>query len=75
MRHVFQSAFYELLHGKSFADSLVRAIQRGGDTDTNGAIVGALLGKFFTIRLCLCYLRKYKYSCKLHLEVELGIKI
>ncbi|KAL3984664.1 ADP-ribosylglycohydrolase family protein [Acanthocheilonema viteae] len=44
-----QSAFYELLHGISFTKSLVDAISRGGDTDTNGAIVGALLGARFGI--------------------------
>ncbi|CAG9532262.1 unnamed protein product [Cercopithifilaria johnstoni] len=44
-----QSAFYELLHGTSFAKSLIDAISRGGDTDTNAAIVGALLGARFGI--------------------------
>ncbi|VDK88378.1 unnamed protein product [Litomosoides sigmodontis] len=44
-----QSAFYELLHGVSFTRSLIDAISRGGDTDTNAAIVGALLGARFGI--------------------------
>ncbi|MFP6683335.1 MAG: ADP-ribosylglycohydrolase family protein, partial [Polyangiaceae bacterium] len=39
-----QNAFYELLHARSFEQGLVRTIGRGGDTDTNGAIMGALLG-------------------------------
>uniref|UniRef100_A0A1I7ZN48 ADP-ribosylglycohydrolase family protein n=1 Tax=Steinernema glaseri TaxID=37863 RepID=A0A1I7ZN48_9BILA len=42
-----QSAFYELLHAESFSQGLERAILRGGDTDTNGCIVGALLGARF----------------------------
>uniref|UniRef100_A0A8R1TWD8 ADP-ribosylhydrolase ARH3 n=1 Tax=Onchocerca volvulus TaxID=6282 RepID=A0A8R1TWD8_ONCVO len=44
-----QSAFYELLHGTSFTKSLIDAISRGGDTDTNAAIVGALLGARFGV--------------------------
>ena len=40
----FQNAFYHLAHTQSFEAALVDTIGRGGDTDTNGAIVGALLG-------------------------------
>ncbi|KAK0403979.1 hypothetical protein QR680_017221 [Steinernema hermaphroditum] len=43
----FQSAFYELLHAESFVQGVERAVLRGGDTDTNGCIVGALLGARF----------------------------
>jgi ADP-ribosylglycohydrolase len=39
-----QNAFYELLHAKSLEDGVVATVRRGGDTDTNGAIAGALLG-------------------------------
>jgi ADP-ribosyl-[dinitrogen reductase] hydrolase len=39
-----QNAFYELLHAKTVEDGLARTILRGGDTDTNAAIAGALLG-------------------------------
>lgn len=39
-----QSAFYELLHARSFSEAVVHAIERGGDTDTNGSVVGAMLG-------------------------------
>ncbi|MEI8254054.1 MAG: inositol monophosphatase family protein [Deltaproteobacteria bacterium] len=39
-----QSAFYWLLHGESLEHALVRVVGSGGDTDTNGAIAGALLG-------------------------------
>ncbi len=45
----FQMAFYEILHGKSFYDSLVNVISQGGDTDTNGCIVGALLGALYSV--------------------------
>lgn len=39
-----QNAFYELLHAESFEEGVVRTVGAGGDTDTNGAIAGALLG-------------------------------
>ena len=42
-----QNAFYELLYGKSFEDSLVHTVMAGGDTDTNGCIAGALLGSYY----------------------------
>lgn len=39
-----QNAFHELLHAGSLEEGVVRTVRRGGDTDTNGAIAGALLG-------------------------------
>jgi ADP-ribosylglycohydrolase len=39
-----QNAFHELLHAKSLEEGVVNTVRRGGDTDTNAAIVGALLG-------------------------------
>jgi ADP-ribosyl-[dinitrogen reductase] hydrolase len=39
-----QNAFYELLHAASLEDGVVASVRRGGDTDTNAAIAGALLG-------------------------------
>jgi hypothetical protein len=39
-----QNAFHELLHATSVEDGVVRTVRRGGDTDTNAAIAGALLG-------------------------------
>lgn len=44
MRHAFQNAFYQLLHAPSLEAGMVDTVCRGGDTDTNGAIAGALLG-------------------------------
>lgn len=44
-----QSAVYELLHAESFATGLENAISRGGDTDTNGCIVAAILGARFGV--------------------------
>lgn len=39
-----QNAFYRLLHAASFEEALVETVSSGGDTDTNAAICGALLG-------------------------------
>jgi|GEM_PF-423880 len=39
-------AFHQLLSARSFEDALVSTVMAGGDTDTNGAITGALLGAF-----------------------------
>jgi ADP-ribosylglycohydrolase/fructose-1,6-bisphosphatase/inositol monophosphatase family enzyme len=39
-----QNAFFQLLHAPSLEDGVVRTVMAGGDTDTNAAIAGALLG-------------------------------
>ncbi|HSD29669.1 MAG TPA: inositol monophosphatase family protein [Vicinamibacteria bacterium] len=39
-----QNAFHELLHASSLEEGVVATVRRGGDTDTNAAIAGALLG-------------------------------
>jgi ADP-ribosylglycohydrolase/fructose-1,6-bisphosphatase/inositol monophosphatase family enzyme len=40
----FQNAFCHLARGTSFEAALVETVGQGGDTDTNAAICGALLG-------------------------------
>ncbi|CUJ83584.1 ADP-ribosyl-[dinitrogen reductase] glycohydrolase [Shimia thalassica] len=40
----FQNAFYCLMAGKSLRDAVVSTVAQGGDTDTNAAICGALVG-------------------------------
>lgn len=40
----FQNALHQLLHAHGLEDGVVDTISRGGDTDTNAAICGALLG-------------------------------
>ncbi len=39
-----QNAFYELLHAPGLEEGVLATVRRGGDTDTNAAIAGALLG-------------------------------
>lgn len=45
----FQNALYQLLHAHSFEEGVVDTVMRGGDTDTNAAICGALLGAVYGI--------------------------
>lgn len=40
----FQNAFFQLLHASTLEEGVVDSVMRGGDTDTNAAIAGALLG-------------------------------
>lgn len=39
-----QNAFRQLMHAPNLEEGIVATIAEGGDTDTNGAIAGALLG-------------------------------
>jgi ADP-ribosyl-[dinitrogen reductase] hydrolase len=43
----FQNALYQLLHATSLENGVVDTIMHGGDTDTNAAICGALLGAVY----------------------------
>jgi ADP-ribosyl-[dinitrogen reductase] hydrolase len=43
----FQNALYQLLHAKSLEEGVVDTVMHGGDTDTNAAIAGALLGAVY----------------------------
>jgi len=40
----FQNAFCQLLHAPDLEEGVVRTVMAGGDTDTNAAVAGALLG-------------------------------
>lgn len=46
VRVALRLAFWELHHAPSFEAGILDACNRGGESDTNGAIVGALLGAF-----------------------------
>jgi len=43
----FQNALWQLLHAPSLEEGVVDSVMRGGDTDTNAAIAGALLGALY----------------------------
>jgi ADP-ribosyl-[dinitrogen reductase] hydrolase len=40
----FQNTFYRLMSGANLADGVIATVAEGGDTDTNAAVCGALLG-------------------------------
>ena len=40
----FRNALWQLLHAPNLEEAVVDTVMRGGDTDTNAAICGALLG-------------------------------
>jgi len=43
----FQNALYQLLHAPNLEEGVVDTVMQGGDTDTNAAICGALLGAVY----------------------------
>jgi len=45
----FQNAFYRLLHAKDTEQAIIETVGEGGDTDTNGAICGALMGAVYGV--------------------------
>jgi ADP-ribosyl-[dinitrogen reductase] hydrolase len=49
VRVAFRLAFWELFHAPTFEAALIDVVNRGGDSDTNGAIAGALLGARFGV--------------------------
>jgi ADP-ribosylglycohydrolase len=42
-----RNAFYQLLHAPNLEEGVVATVMAGGDTDTNAAIAGALLGAVY----------------------------
>ncbi|HVC92737.1 MAG TPA: ADP-ribosylglycohydrolase family protein [Pirellulales bacterium] len=42
-----RNAFYQLSHAPNLEEGVVDTVVRGGDTDTNAAIAGALLGAVY----------------------------
>ena len=44
VRIAFHNALWQLLHAPNLEEAIMDSVMRGGDTDTNAAICGALLG-------------------------------
>jgi ADP-ribosylglycohydrolase/fructose-1,6-bisphosphatase/inositol monophosphatase family enzyme len=61
-----QNAFHELLRGTSLEESIVATVRRGGDTDTNAAITGALLGAVHGREAVPAQWRSMVLSCRPH---------
>ncbi len=47
VRTAFRYAYWSLTHATNYREAIIDVVNRGGDADTNGAIVGGLLGAFF----------------------------
>jgi ADP-ribosyl-[dinitrogen reductase] hydrolase len=47
VRIALHNAFYRLVHSDSMEEGVVETVMCGGDTDTNAAIAGALLGAVY----------------------------
>lgn len=58
------NALYRLLHAESFEEGVVATIMEGGDTDTNAAVCGALLGAVHGIGAVPERWRETVLSCK-----------
>jgi ADP-ribosylglycohydrolase/fructose-1,6-bisphosphatase/inositol monophosphatase family enzyme len=61
-----QNAFFELLHAPSLEEGVVSTVRRGGDTDTNAAIAGALLGAVHGRAALPAQWRSMVLSCRAH---------
>lgn len=66
VRIALQNAFHELLHAASLEEGVVRSVRRGGDTDTNAAIAGALLGAVHGRDAVPAQWRRCVLSCRPH---------
>jgi ADP-ribosylglycohydrolase len=63
------NAFYELVHARSLEEGVVATVRRGGDTDTNAAVAGALLGAVYGREAVPPQWRKMVLSCRPHPRV------
>lgn len=61
-----QNAFHDLLHAASVEAGVVASVARGGDTDTNAAIAGALLGAAHGREAVPASWRRLVLSCRAH---------
>ena len=61
-----RNAFFELLHAEGLEAGVVRTVRRGGDTDTNAAITGALLGAALGREAVPRQWRDALLSCRAH---------
>jgi hypothetical protein len=67
MGHVLialQNAFYQLLHAPSLEAGVVATVRAGGDTDTNAAMCGALLGAVYGRPAIPAQWRRMVVSCR-----------
>lgn len=60
----FHNALWQLLHAPNFEEGVVDTVMRGGDTDTNAAICGALLGAVYGLRAVPAQWAERVLSCR-----------
>ncbi len=60
----FQNALFQLLNAPSLEEGVIRTIAGGGDTDTNAAIAGALLGAVHGEQAIPAQWRQSVLSCR-----------
>jgi ADP-ribosylglycohydrolase len=60
----FQNAFFQLLHAATLEEGVVDTVARGGDTDTNAAVAGALLGAVYRDRAIPAQWRDAVLACR-----------
>ena len=59
-----QNAFYQALHAPSVEEGIIATVMGGGDTDTNAAIAGALLGAIHGERAIPSRWRQAALTCR-----------
>ena len=59
-----QNAFYQALHASTVEEGVVATVMGGGDTDTNAAIAGALLGALHGGRVIPAQWRQVVLACR-----------
>ena len=60
----FQNALWQMLHAPSLEEGVVNTVMQGGDTDTNAAIAGALLGAMYGEEAVPAQWKKAILSCR-----------
>ena len=60
----FQNAVWQLLHAPNLEEGVVDTVMRGGDTDTNAAICGALLGAMYGLKAVPTQWKEKVTACK-----------
>jgi len=60
----FQNAVWQLLHAQNLEEGVVDTVMRGGDTDTNAAICGALLGAMYGLEAVPTQWKEKVIACR-----------
>jgi ADP-ribosyl-[dinitrogen reductase] hydrolase len=64
VRIALQNAFYYLLHEAALEEGVIATVMHGGDTDTNAAIAGALLGAVYGVDAIPSQWREAVLNCQ-----------